>query len=151
MRPAGVVLIAIYHFLSAACLVLIAIALMVGGSVLGALVGAGTNTGRLGLGFGMALGILSATVMFVFAVIAAAAGYGVWNLREWGRVLCIVLAVIFLLLSLPGLVMMGVHFALGVGSFHLIRTAINVLIIWYLVQPQVKTLFQVRAPALRHS
>jgi hypothetical protein len=148
MRPAGVVLIAIYHFVGAALLVLVAIGLMVGGSVLGALFGAGSDMGGLGLGLGLALGIVGAAFMLVFAVIAAAAGYGVWNLREWGRILCIVLATIFLLLSLPALVMMGEHFALGMGSFHLIRTAINVLIIWYLVQPQVKALFQSRAPVL---
>ena len=45
MRPAGVVLIAIYHFVGAALLVLVAIGLMVGGSVLGALFGAGGDMG----------------------------------------------------------------------------------------------------------
>jgi len=39
MRPTGVALIAVYHFLSALFLVFFAIALAVGGSVLGAVFG----------------------------------------------------------------------------------------------------------------
>ena len=39
MRPTGVVLIAIYHFIGAAFLLLLAVSLVVGGSVLGAMFG----------------------------------------------------------------------------------------------------------------
>ncbi len=149
MRPAGVILIASYHFLVAAFLVLIAIALMMDGGVLGALFGAGSDMGGLGLGVALAVGFLGAAVTVVFAAISLVAAYAVWKLYEWGRVLCIALALMFLLLSLPALVMMGMRFELFPGSFQLLRTAINVLIIWYLVQPQVKAMFQQRAPALR--
>ena len=78
----------------------------------------------------------------VFAVVAALAGYGVWTFREWGRILCIVLAGITVLLSLPGLLFMGLHFGFFLGGYRVIKLAINVLIIWYLVQPQVMSLFQ---------
>jgi len=146
MRPMGVVLIAIYHFLAAAFLVLLAITLGVGSSVLGALLGAGRNIPFGGLGF--LVGIVGAICCLVFACIAALAGYGVWTLREWGRILCIVLAVIALLFSLPGLLLMGLHFGFFLGGFRVIKLAINILIIWYLVQPQIKGLFQRTAPAV---
>ena len=145
MRPTGVTLIAIYHFVGAIFLVLLAVALMVGGSLLGAMFGAGGHRSIGGMGVGLFIGILGAVFTLVFAVIAGLAGYGVWNLREWGRILCIVLAAIALLFSIPGLLMMGVHLGLFMGGYRLIRIAISVLIIWYLVQPEVKVLFQ-RSP-----
>ena len=109
MRPTGIVLIAIYHFLAAAFLVCLAIALGVGGSVLGAMFAAGHSVPLSGTGF--FVGIVGAAFMLVFAVIAALAGYGVWTLREWGRILCIVLAGISILFSLPGLLFMAAIFS----------------------------------------
>jgi hypothetical protein len=135
MRPSGIVLIAIYHYVAAAFLVCIAIALGVGGSVLGALMSAGRSVPLGGMGF--LVGIVGAAFCFVFALIAALAGYGVWTLREWGRILCIVLAAIALLFSLPGLLL---HFGFFLGGFKLIKMAINVAIIWYLLQPPIRAL-----------
>jgi hypothetical protein len=140
MRPTGIVLIAIYHFLSAAFLVMLAITLAVGGTVLGALFSAGGSV-PLG-GMGLFVGLLGAAFSIVFAVVAALAGYGVWTMREWGRILCVVLAAIALLISLPGLLLMGLHLSLFFGGYRLVRIAISILIIWYLVQPQIKALFQ---------
>jgi len=119
-----------------------------GGSVLGALLGTGAHSPLAGIGLGMFVGVLGGTFTLCFAVVAFAAGYGAWKLREWGRMLCIGLAALSLLFSLPGLLMMGVHFGLFLGGYRLIRIAISVLIIWYLIQPQVKALFQSGAPAM---
>src|SRR5271165_6101774 len=146
MRPTGIVLIAIYHFLAAAFLVFLAIALGVGGSVLAAMFGAGH--GALPGGMGFLVGVLGSTFSLVFACVAALAGYGVWTFREWGRILCIVLAGISLLVSLPGLLLMGLHLSLFFGGYRLIKIAINVLIIWYLVQPQIRSLFLRSTPVL---
>jgi hypothetical protein len=147
MRPTGVVLIAIYHFLSAVFLVFLAIFLVVGGSMLGAMFGMGRNdVGGLGLGF--LVGVMGAAFVLLFAVVAAVAGYGIWSLREWGRILCMVLAVISILISLPGLLLMGLHFNLFFGGYRLLRIAVNVLILWYLAQPQIKAMFQPAAPVL---
>ncbi len=129
MRPTGVVLIAIYHFLSALFLVLLAISLMVGGSVLALLFGgAGREGAMAGLGLGLLVGVIGAAFFCFYALIAAVAGYGIWALREWGRILSIVLAVISLLLSLPGLLALGLHFSLFFGTYRLFRIAISILI-----------------------
>ncbi|HUH64579.1 MAG TPA: hypothetical protein VLZ50_16345, partial [Terracidiphilus sp.] len=101
MRPTGVVLIAIYHFLSAAFLIFLAIALGVGGTVLGAMFANGHNSRIAGLG--MLVGALGAVAVLVGAAIVALAGYGIWALREWGRILSVVLAVISLVFAVPGL------------------------------------------------
>ena len=147
MRPAGVVLIALYHFLSALFLVLLAFSLLVGGTVLAAIFG-----GREGMpwawGLGMLVGTVGALFFLFYAVVAALAGYGIWALREWGRILCIVLAVLSLVFSLPGLLFMGLHFSLFFGTYRLFRIAISILIIWYLIQPQIRVLFQRTASAM---
>ncbi len=142
MRPTGVVLIAIYHFIGAAFLLLLAVTLAVGGTVLGAMFAGFKGSAIGGMGLGLFVGVLGAAFTLVFAVVAALAGYGVWTFREWGRILCIVLAVISILLSLPGLLLMGLHFGLFFGGYRLLRTAVNVVIIWYLVQPQIRAYFQ---------
>jgi hypothetical protein len=145
MRPAGVVLIAIYHFLSALFLVLFAVFLAVGGTVLGAMF-ASTHDSPLG-GLGMMVGMLGGIFFFCYAVVAFVAGFGMWTLREWGRILSIVLAVMTLLFSVPGLLLMGAHLHLFFGTYRLFRIAISILIIWYLVQPQIKAVFQRTTPA----
>jgi hypothetical protein len=145
MRPTGIILIALYHFVSALFLVFLGVSLAIGGSVLGAMFGAGQSTVG-GLGIGLLIGLAGAAFLVFFAFIAAIAGYGIWRLREWGRILSIGLAAISLLISLPGLLFMGLHFGLLFGGFRVFRIAISVLIIWYLMQPQIRGLFQ--KPAL---
>jgi hypothetical protein len=145
MRPTGAALIAIYHFLSALFLVLFAIFLAVGGTVLGAMFASGHES-PLG-GLGMMVGMVGAVFFFFYAVVAFVAGYGIWTLREWGRILSIVLAAVSLLFSLPGLFLMGLHFHLFFGTYRLFRITISILIIWYLMQPQIKALFQRAIPA----
>jgi hypothetical protein len=146
MRPTGVVLIAIYHFLSALFLVLLAISLVVGGSVLAMMAGRDASASVIGgAGIGIMVGMVGAAFFLFYAAIAAVAGYGIWTMREWGRILSIVLAIISLLFSLPGLLMMGLHLHLFFGTYRLFRIAISILIIWYLMQPQIKVLFQRKA------
>jgi len=148
LRPTGVVLIAVYHFLSALFLLLLAISLAVGGTVLAALFGGSKFGPATGLGIGLMVGAVGGVFFLVFALVAAIAGWGMWSMREWGRILSIVLAVISLIFSLPGLLLMGLHLNLFFGTYRLFRIAISILIIWYLVQPQIKVLFQRGAPAL---
>ncbi len=152
MRPTGVVLIAIYHFLTAAGLLLLAVAILIGGSLLGTFLGNHFDT-RLGTGLGVVIGIVAAVFFFGMALLAVVAGYGVWAMREWGRILNIALAAISLLFALPTLLfsMAHAHLFFGgflFGGFGLIRVAISALIIWYLVQPHVVALFQRRAPVV---
>ncbi len=147
MRPTGVVLIALYHFLTALILVLIAISLVVGGSLLGAMFG-GMNAHPVGgMGLGMVIGVFGAIFLLFFAAIAVLVGYGLWTLREWARILAIVLAVLSLLFSLPGLLMMGLHLHFFYGTYRLLRIVISVLIIWYLMQPQIRAIFRRITPA----
>lgn len=144
MRPTGVVLIALYHFLGAFLLLLLALALLLGGSVLGAMFG-GMRHSFIG-GLGLLAGVVGGVFFFGYAIVVATAGFGLWSLREWARILSIVLAVISLLFSLPGL-LVGLPFHLFFGGYRLFRIVISISIIWYLMQPPIRALFQRTASA----
>ncbi len=125
-RPAGVVLIAILYWFGAFWLLLMGAVLAIGATVFGALMsGIPAIIGGLGLIGGIFLIGLGAAVAFV--------GYGLFTLQEWARMTATILAVI------------GIVFGVlaGIGIFgRLIRLAINVAILWYLSQTQVKMCFR---------
>ncbi len=66
--------------------------------------------------------IVFGVVFLIFAVLSLAAGVGLWKLREWGRILQIVLAVIGLL-GIP------------------LGTIISILLLIYFTRPHIKLLF----------
>ena len=146
MRPAGIVLIAIYHFLAAPSGHAVGDRASRLAAACWAPCSAQAPAWPVLVWLGSGVGFLGAAFMFVFAVVAALAGYGVWTFAS-GDAFCASCWPSFsYCYRLPGWSLMGLHFGLCVGGFHLVRTAINVLIIWYLVQPQMKALFQTRAP-----
>ena len=142
MRPTGVSLIAVYHYLAAAFLGLLGCGLFVGGKVLSMLGGAeGIVLPRAGF----LIGVVGGTIFLVFALVHLLAGYGVWSMQNWGRVLAIILAAVSLVFALPGILMMAMMMHMFLGGFRIIRVVISVLIIWYLLRPEVKALFGARA------
>lgn len=140
LRPTGVVLIAVYHFLAALMLALVGISLFAGGTIFSAMMG-GANSGVFA-GLGLLVGVAGGIFFLVFALVYAAAAWGIWTMREWRRILSIVMAVISLFFSLPGLFLMAMSMNLFLGGYRVLRLGISVLIIWYLMQPQVKAAFR---------
>jgi uncharacterized membrane protein (DUF2068 family) len=128
----------VYHYLAAAFLGLLGCGLFVGGKVLSTLGGAeGIVLPRAGF----LIGVVGGTIFLVFALVHLLAGYGVWSMQNWGRVLAIILAVVSLLLALPGLLLTAMMMHVFFGSFRILRIVISVLIVWYLLKPEVKALF----------
>ena len=125
-RPSGVVLIAVLYWFGAFWLLLMGAVLAIGATVFGALLsGIPAIIGGLGLIGGIFLIGLGAAVAFV--------GYGLFTLQEWARMTATILAVIGIVLGVLA----------GIGIFgRLIRLAINVAIVWYLNQAQVKMCFR---------
>ncbi len=139
MRPAGVTLIAIYHYLAAAFVAVLGVGLFVGGKVISMLGGA---DGFVLPKAGFLIGVVGGTAFLVFALIHAIAGFAVWSMKEWGRLLAIVLAVISLVFAIPGLLLSAMTMHAFFGGYRVVRVLISVLIIWYLLQPGIKTLFR---------
>jgi len=95
--------------------------------------------GQGGMGGLMAMvgGALS-VFFFVLAAIAALLGWGLWSLKNWARIAVIVLSALGAILSLLALLNFSSTIIVGV----IIRLAINGVIIWYLLQPNVAAAFQ---------
>ena len=149
-RPAGVTAIAVLYIIGSCLMVLGALVLIVGGSLaggaLGSMMGGSQSTSGTGAAGGVAVGLFLGAVGGVIMLILAAAhgvlAWGMLKLKEWARIVSIVLAVLGLVLAVPALlsgVMRGSPVAL---VFTLIRVAIAGWILWYLVQPYVKASFR---------
>lgn len=137
-KPVGVIVLAIMDWVGAGLMALVALALGVGLSVLGVMLH------KPGLGATLAaVGALGGVVVLIIAAVAAFLGWGMWTLRNWARVVTIVLAALGFLGSVSGFVYSGaLHaFAGVVWIWLLVRVAVNGIIIWYLLQPEVKQAF----------
>jgi hypothetical protein len=130
-RPPGVVVVAVLYWLSAFVLIVLGCIMAIGFTAFG-----GMATGMVSMfaGFGVIGGIL----LLGFGTVMALIGYSLFQLQEWARITTIVLVA----LSFAGAVF-GLLHPIGVGVLaSLVRMAIDAVIIWYLVQPQVSAAFR---------
>ena len=135
-RPVGVTILAVLEFIGAGFCALAGILVVVGAGA--GFLGSMTQ-GQGGMGGLMAMvgGALS-VFFFVLAAIAALLGWGLWSLKNWARIAVIVLSALGAILSLLALLNFSSTIIVGV----IIRLAINGVIIWYLLQPNVAAAFQ---------
>ena len=141
MRPLGVTILAILHFIGvlfAICLGLLAIVAM---GLFAAVLARAAHLGSAGAAFFAGLGVVVAIFMFIGAAISGLIGWGPWNLKNWARITAIVFAVLGMLGAATGLMWALMHFNPFFLSTGIVRAAIAVLIFWYLNQPHVKTAF----------
>jgi hypothetical protein len=132
MRPLGVTLIAVWRFLWGGLGILLGLVLIVAGGVAAkflAMVTSGTGFEHIVTGLGIVVGL----IVICFSLVELAAGWGVWALKQWGRILCIALSAISLLFSFR--VIFHPH------PFGLVRVLINAGIIVYLLMGEVKAKF----------
>ena len=135
-RPVGVTILAVLQFIGAGLCVLLGILVVVGAGAgfLGSMTQGQGGTGGLMAMVGGALSVF----FFVVAAIAALLGWGLWSLKNWARIAVIVLSALGAVLSLLALLNFSSAIIVGV----IIRLAINGVIIWYLLQPNVAAAFQ---------
>ena len=148
-RPVGVTIISILQFLGAAFLILAGIGLIVGGGMIGSLISRNSQLSGPGLvGFMAGLGAVVAVFFFVFAAIGATLGWGMWQLKNWARIITLVFACVGIFFGGLWLFLSLLHFNVISMVFLGIRLAINALIIWYLLQPHVRAAFEGRPRAI---
>ncbi len=138
-RPAGVTVLAILNFIAAACLGLLALAVVLGIGFLGTMAG---EHGRNGAILLAGLGVIGGVMFVIMAIVSAAIGYGMWNLQNWARLVSIVLCGLGIFAGLLGLTAGAVHFHPFFMMTGIVRMAVAALIIWYLFQPHVKQAFR---------
>jgi hypothetical protein len=146
-RPVGVTILAILDFIGAAFCLLGGIGMILGGGFMATMMsqqGQG-SAGAAGLlaGLGAAAGVF----IIVMGGVCALVGFGLWKLKGWARIVTIVLTGISAAFQLLGLLGSFAHFNLFAVVWSLFWVAIDGLIIWYLLKPEVKAAFQ--APQVR--
>ncbi len=140
-RPGGVTAIAILEFIGAGLLTLLGIALALGSSFAGILLGSASQ--KIGGGVLAALGIGVAIFLWVLAAVYIFVGNGMLKLKNWARVVTLVFAALSAFTALGGFFLSH-----GLLFMSLFRLAIAGLVIWYLLQPNVKAAFGVTGSGL---
>lgn len=136
-RPIGVTILAVIGFFFGGCFVLGAIGMMLGGAVL-------ANMARGGGGFGVLAGVGGAVIGIILLGLAALYiidAIGLLKLKNWARILTIILVGLSLLRAAFVLLGSLVHLnviTLFVGACF---AAIDVLILVYLFKADVKQAF----------
>ncbi len=134
MRPLGVTLIAILTWLRASLYALVGLMLIGVGHLSARLVSAVATDSFLGnvlSGLGKTLGFGALAIALVYVIV----GVGMWLLKNWARLATLVFTVMWLLSSLLGVVRYPT-------PWHIVRVAINISILVYLLLPQVKRVFE---------
>jgi hypothetical protein len=143
-RPVGVTILAVLDFIGAAFCLLGGIAVILGGGVIATLLSQqGAGASGILAGLGAAAGVF----IIIIGGIAALVGFGLWKLKGWARVVSIVLYGISAALQLLGLLGSLAHFNAFAVIWSVFWVAIDALIIWYLLKPEVKAAFQQRPMA----
>jgi hypothetical protein len=137
-RPTGVTVIAVLFFIGTCFLALLGCLFLVGGGLAAKFM---PPDAHIPAGILAAAGVLGAIVFLLLAALYATVGVGLLKLKEWARIIAIVLAGLSFLFGLLGLL----HF----HPFALVRLAIAGWILWYLLQPHVVAAFRgTRAPVM---
>jgi hypothetical protein len=141
-RPVGVTILAILDFIGALVCIGLGILSFVGGG-LGAVAGSQAGNGSGGLGaIAGALGAAAGVGFLIFGAIFFLLGWGLWKLKNWARIITIILTVLAIAGSLFGLVGVLAHFTVFGLVWIVVWVAIYALIIWYLLRADVKAAFQ---------
>lgn len=133
-RPTGVTILAILSFLGAAIAAVVA---------LGALLGAAVLTSMMSLpkevvGIGVAV---VAVICLAFAALYIANGIGLLKVQNWARILTIVLVILGLISAALGILSGLAHFRMLHVIREIVVAGIDVLILWYLFKPEIKSAF----------
>ncbi len=133
MRPLGVTLIAILHWLRGTAHLAAGFALLGVAHLSGHMIASVTGDTFFhhlvsGLGKTLAVGVL------LFALLYIVTGIGLWAMKNWARMLTLIFALIWLASAAFRLV----H---SPTAFHLLRAAVDVAILVYLSLPDVKRVF----------
>ncbi|MGO9643091.1 MAG: hypothetical protein ACLP1Y_17510 [Candidatus Acidiferrales bacterium] len=88
-----------------------------------------------------ALGAILGIILLVIGVLYIVLGIGMLKLFNWARILTLVFTALAALLHVLRLLRAMTHFMFIFASWNVIVLAICVLILWYLLQPNVKQAF----------
>src|SRR3989304_3115556 len=102
-RPTGVTILAVLNFIGAAFYILLGLGFMLGMGILGGIIGQAGGEGSAGaMGMLMGLGVVAGVIFIVLSLIPLLIGWGLWKLKNWARIISIVLFALGALAALAG-------------------------------------------------
>jgi hypothetical protein len=147
-RPTGVTIIAILDFLGTGFSLLIGLGMILGGGFIASLINQQGGQGSAGAAGVMAgLGAAAGVFIIIIGGVCAVLGIGLWKLKEWGRIINMVLWGLGGLLQVLGLLGTLAHFTVFGFLWNIFWLAVDAFVVWYLLKPEVKAAFQ--APQVR--
>lgn len=135
-RPTGVTVLAVLAFIGAGLSVLGALVVLLGGALVADMA---TRPG-LGMMAGVG-GVIIGVFLLGIAALYAVAGAGFLKLKNWARILVIVLCGLGALFNAVGVLSSLIHFHVVLVVWQGILVAIDVWILVYLLNPRVKQAF----------
>jgi uncharacterized membrane protein (DUF2068 family) len=142
-RPVGVTILALFEFFIATLLTFLAIASALGLGVLGTILARTNRLGDPAAGIVIGTGMMVGVIILAFAGLFAVLGFGLWNLRNWGRVATMVLCVLGAVGASIGIMLALLHFRIFGVMVSSVRLSIDLLVLWYLSQAHVRKAFAV--------
>jgi hypothetical protein len=142
VRPVGVTILAILNFIGAAFCLLGGIGMILGGGFIATILSQ-QGQGSAGASGALAgLGAVAGVFIIIVGGVSALLGFGLWKLKEWARIVSIVLYGISGALQLLALLGSLAHFNVFAFVWSIFWVAVDAFIIWYLLKPEVKAAFQ---------
>jgi hypothetical protein len=135
-RPAGVTVLAFAMFTAAAALLVMSYFCFSVGPVIGEIV----RTPGMPI-FRMLGAAAVGLILLLLAFLCAGAGAGLWGAKAWGRALSILLVVLGVVISIVGIAAGLVYPQMMLVIDRIIALGVELLILWYLMQPEVKQVF----------
>ncbi|HEX3091140.1 MAG TPA: hypothetical protein VHW72_00880 [Candidatus Angelobacter sp.] len=147
-RPTGVTVIAVLDFLGTGFCLLIGLGMILGGGFLASWINQQGGQGSAGAAGIMAgLGAAAGVFIIIIGGVCAVLGIGLWKVKEWGRIVNMILWGLGGLLQVLGLLGTLAHFTVLGFLWNVFWLAVDAFVVWYLLKPEVKAAFQ--APQTR--
>ena len=142
-RPLGVSLLAILAFIAVASYVVLTVLAIAAPQTLRSLLG-GLSPQGSGPEMLLSLGALLGVYFAVMAALSALFGYGMWTLRNWARVITIIIAALSLIGTVVSLVQVARDINMSTLLLGGLRVGLCVLVLWYMWTPGVRAAFHGR-------
>jgi hypothetical protein len=140
-RPTGVAVIALLEFFIATLLVLVALSSALGIGLIGAVLSRSPDLAP-GFPFLAGAGMIMAVAVPVPAAFLGVLGYGLWNLKNWAWIGTVVLVVLGAIGASFGISWSLFRFRMVGLMVSSVRLGIDLLVLWYLSQAPVRSVFQ---------
>lgn len=135
-RPAGITILAILIFCGAALCAIVGIVSFAGGAFIANHL-QNPALERFALSGGAFLGVYA----LCFAGVYGITGFGLWTLRGWGRIMGIILDILWLVVFGLGLAQLFPAANPWVLAEYIIYLLISAAVLWYFFRPNVKQAF----------